>query len=85
MSTEAERKAWAKRIREAERIAQRKRYHPPEEKVKWLSTTCPHCEAKVKYSPKPGFKGELYWGTCGKKFTLTMLDQFTITYEEVEE
>jgi len=76
MSTETEREAWARRIKEAERIAQRKRYRPPEEKIDWLKTNCTHCGYRILYSPKPNFKGELRCPQCGKKFNVVRLDEF---------
>jgi len=50
--------------------------HLYEKMLKWQETTCHHCGAKVKYSPRPGFKGKLYCGSCGKFFYITQLDQF---------
>ena len=72
-----EREAWADKIREAERIAQKKKYHPPEPKVDWLSTNCTHCGGKILYSPKPTFKGRLHCPHCGKDFVVPRLDDYT--------
>jgi len=76
-----EREAWDARIREAERIAARKRYHPPEEKIEWQKARCPHCGGEVVYSPKEGWDGDLRCPHCAKMFHVARLDEF-LSYNE---
>lgn len=55
---------------------------PPEKQVKWFKTRCPECGVKVEYSLKPNWNGQLKCGTCQHEFRLTLLDHFSIEFEE---
>ena len=69
-----------RRFREAEGIVLKNR--PPEKKVRWFKTRCPKCNSKIEYSPKSDWNGLLRCGECGHEFRLSLLDHFTIEYED---